>query len=57
LKLIRPLFLDELEERFVKARAKKRDLEKLLEHLGSLTFLDPAFMRKSAVSRDMAPAA
>lgn len=42
LKLIRPLFLDELEERFVKARAKKRDLEKLLEHLGSLTFLDPA---------------
>ncbi|GAA1486873.1 N-6 DNA methylase [Brachybacterium fresconis] len=42
LKLIRPLFLDELEERFVKARAKKRDLEKLLEHLGSLTFADMA---------------
>jgi len=42
LKLIRPLFLDELEERFDKARAKKRELEKLLEHLGSLTFFDPA---------------
>lgn len=42
LKLIRPLFLDELEDQFTKAHAKKRELEKLLEHLGSLTFLDPA---------------
>lgn len=42
LKLIRPLFLDELEDRFTKAHAKKNDLEKLLTHLGSLTFLDPA---------------
>lgn len=42
LKLIRPLFLDELEERFTKAHAKKNELEKLLAHLGSLTFLDPA---------------
>ena len=42
LKLIRPLFLDQLEEQFSKARSKKRELEKLLEHLGSLTFLDPA---------------
>ncbi|MGP9695901.1 DNA methyltransferase [Brachybacterium sp. AOP25-B2-12] len=42
LKLIRPLFLDELEERFTKAYAKKRELEKLLDHLGSLTFFDPA---------------
>lgn len=42
LKLIRPLFLDELEERFAKAHAKKRELEKLLEHLGTLTFFDPA---------------
>src|SRR5699024_1897468 len=42
LQLVRPLFLDELEERFDKARAKKRELEKLLEHLGSLTFFDPA---------------
>lgn len=42
LKLIRPLFLDELEERYAKAHAKKGELEKLLEHLGSLTFLDPA---------------
>ena len=42
LKLIRPLFLDELEDQFTKAHAKKRELEKLLDHLGSLTFLDPA---------------
>ena len=42
LKLIRPLFLDELEERYAKAYAKKGELEKLLEHLGTLTFLDPA---------------
>ncbi|MGP5132312.1 class I SAM-dependent DNA methyltransferase [Brachybacterium tyrofermentans] len=42
LKLIKPLFLDELEERFTKAYAKKRELEKLLDHLGSLTFFDPA---------------
>lgn len=42
LKLIRPLFLDELEERFTKAYARKNDLEKLLDHLSTLTFLDPA---------------
>ena len=42
LKVIRPLFLDELEEQFTKAWAKKRELEKLLEHLGSLTFADMA---------------
>lgn len=42
LKVIRPLFLDELEDQFTKAHAKKRELEKLLEHLGSLSFLDPA---------------
>lgn len=42
LKVIRPLFLDELEERFTKARSKKAELERLLTHLGSLQFLDPA---------------
>ncbi|GAA1490984.1 class I SAM-dependent DNA methyltransferase [Brachybacterium sacelli] len=42
LKVIRPLFLDELEERFEKSRAKKRELEKLLQHLGTLRFFDPA---------------
>ncbi|MGP5099529.1 DNA methyltransferase [Brachybacterium alimentarium] len=42
LKVIRPLFLDELEDQFTKAHAKKRELEKLLEHLGSLSFFDPA---------------
>ncbi|MEV0869473.1 type IIL restriction-modification enzyme MmeI [Brachybacterium paraconglomeratum] len=57
LKVIRPLFLDELEQRFEKARARKGELEKLLDHLASLTFLDPAFMRKSDVSRDIDAAA
>ena len=42
LKLIRPLFLDELEDEFTKAHGKKRELEKLLQRLGSLSFLDPA---------------
>lgn len=42
LKLIRPLFLDELDERFTKAYNKKGELNKLLEHLGELQFLDPA---------------
>ena len=42
LKVIRPLFLDELEERFEKSRTRRGELEKLLEHLGSLAFLDPA---------------
>ncbi|MEU2419345.1 DNA methyltransferase [Brachybacterium paraconglomeratum] len=42
LKLIKPLFLDELEDQFTKAYAKKNELTKLLEHLGSLSFLDPA---------------
>lgn len=42
LKVIRPLFLDDLEQRFEKTHAKKRELEKLLEHLGALSFFDPA---------------
>ncbi|MCG7308323.1 DNA methyltransferase [Brachybacterium sp. ACRRE] len=42
LKVIRPLFLDELEERFEKSRSRRGELEKLLDHLGSLTFMDPA---------------
>ncbi|MDN6302547.1 MAG: class I SAM-dependent DNA methyltransferase, partial [Brachybacterium sp.] len=42
LKLIRPLFLDELEDQFTKAHAKKRELEKLLDHLGSLVLADMA---------------
>ena len=57
LKVIRPLFLDELEDRFTKARARKGELEKLLDHLGSLKFMDPAFMRKSDVSRHIGAAA
>lgn len=42
LKLIRPLFLDELEERFTKAYNRKSDLTKLLAHLGELHLFDPA---------------
>ncbi|MGO1505456.1 MAG: DNA methyltransferase [Brachybacterium sp.] len=42
LKLIRPLFLDELEDQFTKAHAKKRELEKLLDHLSSLVLADMA---------------
>ena len=42
LKLIRPLFLDGLEDQFTKAHAKKRELEKLLDHLGSLVLADMA---------------
>ncbi len=42
LKLIRPLFLDELEERFLKAYNRQNELNKLLTHLGELHLFDPA---------------
>lgn len=42
LKLIRPLFLDELEAAFSKVHNKKGDLEKLRQRLGDLHFFDPA---------------
>lgn len=42
LKTIRPLFLDELEERLQAAWTSKPELEKLRAHLGDLRFLDPA---------------
>jgi len=42
LKTIRPLFLDELEERLQVAWNSKTDLVKLRDHLGRLRFLDPA---------------
>lgn len=42
LKLIRSLFLDELRERFEKARRNNRALDDLLRELGRMNFLDPA---------------
>ncbi|TDL44664.1 class I SAM-dependent DNA methyltransferase [Kocuria rosea] len=41
-RLIRPLFLDELEERLDRAWDSKAELTKLHSHLGELRFLDPA---------------
>jgi hypothetical protein len=42
LKVIRPLFLDDLEARFTKAFHKRNELEKLRAHLGELQLFDPA---------------
>lgn len=42
MKVIGPLFLDELNEEFDKARGSKAKLEKLLQRLPRLRFLDPA---------------
>lgn len=42
LKLIKPLFLDELWERFEKIKNKQKDLVKFHEEISTLRFLDPA---------------
>jgi hypothetical protein len=42
LKLIKPLFLDELWTEFESAKADKRRLQKLQERISKLRFLDPA---------------
>ncbi|AEV34363.1 hypothetical protein Oweho_3414 [Owenweeksia hongkongensis DSM 17368] len=42
LKLIKPLFLDELHEEFKKVRSNKNKLREFHQKLGSLKFLDPA---------------
>jgi hypothetical protein len=42
LKVIHPLFLDELYIEFDKAKHDRKKLEKFHEHLTTLTFLDPA---------------
>lgn len=42
LKLIQPLFLDELREKFEKARSSPNRLFELHKHLSTLNFLDPA---------------
>lgn len=41
-KLIQPLFLDELQAEFEKAKGSKRKLQNLQKKLASLKFLDPA---------------
>ncbi|WP_421803982.1 class I SAM-dependent DNA methyltransferase [Flagellimonas sp.] len=42
LKLIKPLFLDELHAEFKKVKSNKRKLKEFHQKLGSLKFLDPA---------------
>lgn len=42
LKLIKPLFLDELHEEFQKVKSNKKKLEAFHSKLSSITFLDPA---------------
>ena len=42
LKLIQPLFLDELHDRFDKAMHSEQSLKKLRADLGGMTFVDPA---------------
>lgn len=42
LKLIKPLFLDELHEEFKKIKSNKNKLREFHQKLGSLRFLDPA---------------
>lgn len=42
LKLARPLFLDELEDRLQRSWSSTTELKKLRDHLGELRFLDPA---------------
>ncbi len=42
LKLIKPLFLDELWERFEKIKNKQKELVKFHEEISTLRFLDPA---------------
>ncbi|WP_149525791.1 class I SAM-dependent DNA methyltransferase [Sphingobacterium hotanense] len=42
LKLIKPLFLDELEQEFEKNKENPRGLEKLLQRMSKIKFFDPA---------------
>lgn len=42
LKLIKPLFLDELQEEFEKIKSNKKKLKEFHQYLGTLKFLDPA---------------
>ena len=42
MKVIRPLFLDELTEEFVRSRDDEKKLRRLLERLSNIKFFDPA---------------
>ena len=57
LKTIEPLFLEALKDQFNAARDSVKKLEALLERISAIKVFDPAFMRKSDVSRDIGAAA
>jgi len=52
LKTIEPLFLDSLRAELDAAYDSERRLMRLLERIAGIKVFDPAFMRKSGVSRD-----
>ncbi|MEZ5110913.1 MAG: type IIL restriction-modification enzyme MmeI [Microbacteriaceae bacterium] len=52
LKTIEPLFLDALREEINEAQDSERRLIRLLDRVAEIKVFDPAFMRKSDVSRD-----
>lgn len=52
LKTIEPLFLDTLREEINEAQNSERRLIRLLDRIAEIKVFDPAFMRKSGVSRD-----
>lgn len=53
LRVIRPLFLDDMRAEFEAGKHDHKRLEALYNRLPTTTFLDPAVMRKSGVSRDI----
>ncbi|WP_417218224.1 type IIL restriction-modification enzyme MmeI [Arthrobacter sp.] len=57
LRTLGPLFLDDIKEELDTARFSAKKLQALWERIAELNFLDPAFLRKSDVSRDMVIAA
>ncbi|HWK76727.1 type IIL restriction-modification enzyme MmeI [Microbacterium sp.] len=57
LKTIEPLFLDGLQSELNEAQDSERRLMRLLDRITEIKVFDPAFMRKSDVSRDTEHAA
>ncbi|WP_363250461.1 type IIL restriction-modification enzyme MmeI [Microbacterium sp.] len=53
LKTIEPLFLDSLKDELDAGNDSARKLESLLDRISTIRVFDPAFMRKSDVSRDI----
>lgn len=53
LKTIEPLFLDKLKAEINEAQDSERRLVRLLDRIAAIKVFDPAFMRKSGVSRDI----